>query len=444
MTTPYLDERLLQALQSQISPQTARELAASLGVSQPTLSRALGRQAQLAVLGQARSTRYALFRDIRGLGHHFPIIRVQADGTSARVGALLSLAGEQFYVRWDTGKDQPFEDLPWFAWDMRPQGFLGRALIQQHPELSLPNRWQDWNSEDILQWLVLHGSACPGNLIIGEPAFQDWQDHEARHRQSAVSQGERETAYPSLANHALQGSGYGSSAGGEQPKFSAMRLGEDGAYQEVLVKFSPPMDTPAGQRWADLLVCEHLALQLLAEAEGCDMAARSVVVIAGGRTFLEVERFDRIGLTGRRGMVSLEAVNAEFLGLKEQTWEAATTALFESRQISQTDHDVLLRRTVFAQLIANTDRHFGNISFFIDEADRLTLAPAYDMLPMAFAPVNNEVIERPLPIARARTSTLAFWDWGKELAERYWQRVQEDDRISNTFKQAISSRPDSR
>lgn len=199
MTTPNLDERLLQTLASQAAPQSAKALATALGISQPTLSRALRRlgNQQLAVLGQARSTRYALFRDIRGMGHHFPVIRIGADGSSVRAGELLALSGDQFYVRWDSGSGsgQAYEDLPWFAWDMRPQGFLGRALIQQHPELSLPNRWQDWSSEDILQWLVLHGSACPGNLIIGEPAFQDWQDHEARHQQSAIPHEDRPIAY---------------------------------------------------------------------------------------------------------------------------------------------------------------------------------------------------------------------------------------------------------
>lgn len=215
----------------------------------------------------------------------------------------------------------------------------------------------------------------------------------------------------------------------------------DSDYQEVLVKFSPPMETAAGQRWADLLVCEHLALQLLTEEEADHgLATLSELIVAGGRAFLEVERFDRIGLTGRRGMVSLEAVNAEFLGLKEQTWEAAAAALLAGRHINKADHDALLRRTVFAQLIANTDRHFGNISFFMDDAGRLTLAPAYDMLPMAFAPVNNEVIERAFPTVRPRTDTLAYWAWGQDLAECYWQRVQEDTRISNAFKQIASTR----
>ncbi|MDP2229046.1 MAG: type II toxin-antitoxin system HipA family toxin YjjJ [Moraxellaceae bacterium] len=442
MTSPNLDERLLQSLRRQTAPRTAKELATDLDVSQPTLSRALGRLgSQVAVLGQARSTRYALVRGIRDMGHRFPITRIGTDGTPECVGELIALAGEQFFVQWKAGNSKTFEDLPWFVWDMRPQGFLGRALLQQHPELSLPGRWQDWSSDDILQWLTLYGSSCPGDLIIGEAAFQGWLEREARHQPMAIALPDRTTAYPVLAANTLQGSGYGSSAGGEQPKFSALRMKGDSDYQEVLVKFSPPMDTAAGQRWADLLMCEHLALQLLTEEEADHgLATHSELIMAGGRAFLEVERFDRIGVAGRRGMVSLEAVNAEFLGLKEQTWEAAAAALLAGRQINKADHDALLRRTVFAQLIANTDRHFGNISFFMDDAGRLTLAPAYDMLPMAFAPVNNEVIERAFPTVRPRTDTLAYWARGQDLAERYWQRVQEDTRISNAFKQVVSTR----
>ena len=440
MASPTLDERLLQTLQRQASPQTSKELALELNISQPTLSRALNRLGnQVAVLGRARSTRYGAIREIRGMGHRFPLTSIGIDGNPARVGELISLTGDQCFVQWETGSSNAYEDLPWFIWDMRPQGFLGRALLQQHPELKLPGRWQDWRSDDILQWLTLHGSSCPGNLIVGEAAFQNWQEQAMRHPEMAIALGDRTSRYVDLATHALQGSGYGSSAGGEQPKFFAMRANADGSFQEVLVKFSPPMDSAAGQRWADLLICEHLALQLLAEEEAAHgLATHSELIIAGGRVFLEVERFDRISLAGRRGVVSLEAVNAEFLGLKEQTWESAAAALITQRRISQADHDILLRRTVFAQLIANTDRHFGNISFFFDEGERLSLTPAYDMLPMAFAPVNNEVIERAFPVARPRTETLVFWSWGKDLAARYWQRAQDDCRISEAFKQAIA------
>jgi len=38
-----------------------------------------------------------------------------------------------------------------------------------------------------------------------------------------------------------------------------------------------------------------------------------------------------------------------------------------------------------ARLIANTDMHLGNLTFHVEGTFRL--APAYDMLPMAYAPL---------------------------------------------------------
>ena len=61
----------------------------------------------------------------------------------------------------------------------------------------------------------------------------------------------------------------------------------------------------AEQRWADLLVCEHLALQALAMLPGLAAAPSAIVVQHAGRTLLEVERFDRHGLWGRSPLVSL-------------------------------------------------------------------------------------------------------------------------------------------
>lgn len=37
-------------------------------------------------------------------------------------------------------------------------------------------------------------------------------------------------------------------------------------------------------------------------------------------------------------------------------------------------------------LIANTDRHFGNVTLFDRYEGPFELAPAYDLLPMLFAP----------------------------------------------------------
>ncbi len=68
---------------------------------------------------------------------------------------------------------------------------------------------------------------------------------------------------------------------------------------------------------------------------------------------------------------------------------------------------------------------------------RWQLAPAYDMLPMFYAPVAGEVVERDwasqLPCPNAET--LAVWLQAKQLAQQFWQSVAGDVRISDGFRE---------
>jgi hypothetical protein len=82
--------------------------------------------------------------------------------------------------------------------------------------------------------------------------------------------------------------------------------------RHVLVKFSPPVETEVGQRWSDLLIAEHLALETLSAA-GIS-SAMSRIFRFETRTYLEVDRFDRVGLTGRVGVTSLSAIDTGFYG----------------------------------------------------------------------------------------------------------------------------------
>ena len=75
----------------------------------------------------------------------------------------------------------------------------------------------------------------------------------------------------------------------------------------MIVKFSGSGGSPAVPRWSDLLVCEHLALQMLAAQPG-HPAAPSRIVQHAGPTFLENERFDRHGDFGRSSVVTLTAL----------------------------------------------------------------------------------------------------------------------------------------
>jgi serine/threonine protein kinase HipA of HipAB toxin-antitoxin module len=149
------------------------------------------------------------------------------------------------------------------------------------------------------------------------------------------------------------------------------------------------------------------------------------------RTFLEVERFDRVGMRGRTPAVSLTAVDAEFAGTGSN-WTTAADALFDARRITGADARDMSRLDFFGGLIANTDRHFGNISLIpTDEGrTRFRLAPAYDMLPMYYRPREGEELNWEVyNIVSAGT-----WPDMHEAAKAFWQEASVDTRISKPFR----------
>jgi hypothetical protein len=424
MSTDNQENMLLAALYDR--PLPARRLRQILGnISPATLSR-LTRQAgtKIVSFGQARSTTYARPRDVRGLGFKFPVYRIDQDGNANQAGELWSLHGG---YRWQgIGEWMPelYTHLPWFIEDMRPDGFVGRALVHRLSlDLGLPDRLSDWKDDDVLAALSRRGEDAMGDLIVGEESVMRYLKNIRSVTPADVSR------YPELASAALAGDPAGSSAGGEQPKFSAL-VQRDGSPRQVLVKFSPQVSTPHGQRWSDLLVCEHLALNVL-DRFGVPAASSAIHQLAD-RTFLEVERFDRIGMRGRSPAASLTVVDAEFTGTGS-IWTKAADALLDARRITEADARDMSRLDFFGGLIANTDRHFGNISLIpTDEGrSRFRLAPAYDMLPMYYRPPREgeELNWGVYNIVSAGT-----WPDMHEAAKAFWLEASGDTRISEHFR----------
>jgi len=199
----------------------------------------------------------------------------------------------------------------------------------------------------------------------------------------------------------------------------------------VIVKFSPAGSAPADQRLRDLLVCEHLALHTLAQA-GLP-AAQTRIVMAGGRVFLEARRFDRTA-AGRIGMVSLLVYDSEYVGQMDD-WAATARRMAQRRLLTEQDASHLRLLEAYGVLIANTDRHYGNISLLLDNDD-WRLSPTYDMLPMLYAPINGELVPREFSdrALRPTANTLAEWPQARALALHFWQAAAADERISSEFR----------
>ena len=426
-------ERVLHVLHQVGGVGTSTELQTRLGLSQPTVSRALSalvKQGRLLKVGAARSQQYLLPRHIEGVGSQIGIVRIDTQGRVSPFARMVALPGGRFWVNEADGLTQLHDGLPWFLDDMRPQGFMGQTFVQNHPELSLPADLRHWNDDHALKAMVLAGDDLPGNLIVGEQALASYLSGV---RQTAVVQ-QPEVDYPRLAMLAMQGAQPGSSAGGEQPKFSALVNG-----QAMLVKFSPSGDAPGDERSRDLLVCEHIALQTLAAA-GLP-AAESQIVIAGGRVFLQSKRFDRTD-KGRIGMVSLLVYDAQYVG-EMDNWSATAQRMAARQLMTSQDAQQLQLLEAYGLLIANTDRHYGNISFLLQDDD-WRLSPTYDMLPMLYAPVKGELVERDFASRKLQPTshTLAVWPQAKQLAQQFWHSVAADTRVSDAFKALAQANAD--
>ncbi|MDR2214293.1 MAG: type II toxin-antitoxin system HipA family toxin YjjJ [Nevskiaceae bacterium] len=419
---------------------SAAEIGAALGVSQPTVSRLLAAAGGSVVrFGKARATRYALSRTVARAGSQWPLYRITALGRAELLGHLHALHGGYLFASTAARpaflhgqfRSGLFPGLPWFLDDQRPQGFLGRAFARRVAEsIGASSDLTVWQADDIVLALLLHGEDAPGDLILGEPSLQ-------RALRQIVQTGglipsvERERAYPLHAELALRGEDIGSSAGGEQPKFTAI-LDDAGCHRAVIVKFSERAGTAAAQRWADLLYCEHLA-NLTLNDHGLP-AAHNQIVVADGRVFLQSTRFDRTAERGRRGFISLAALDAACYGHGRIDWWQFAPTLARDGWLTSEDARRLALYGWFGALIANSDMHLGNAGLILTDARPLALAPAYDMLPMAFRPATNgEVIERryalPLPTPELRD----LWHEAVVVALNFWERVAQCAMISDGF-----------
>ncbi|PTX95894.1 type II toxin-antitoxin system HipA family toxinoxin YjjJ [Spartobacteria bacterium LR76] len=424
---------------------SAAELARTAGVSQPTISRALHQLGEMVVrIGSGRSARYGFAAPIEDLGADWPLYLFGADGAPEQIGSLHLLLGGKVWIERNTSRweslfdpffpDNVFPDLPWFLDEYRPQGFLGRAFALKHgralgQEGTNPGAW---NARAVVEGMVRFGEDFPGAFVLGREALRT----ALASRPAPVARASRDREYPMLAEHALGGALIGSSAGGEQPKFVIEQDSPEGRRQ-LIVKFSPPMAEPMGQRWADLLQAEHIAGEVLREYG--ITAAWSEILDAGGRRFLEVERFDRTQEGGRVPVVSLRALAAALLDTFGEPWPREAEELRQTGWLSEAEAGELASIWRFGRLIANTDMHDGNASLILSPAKPARLAPVYDMLPMGYRPDTASGQIPGLSQDLAAEEIAASFPKEREMAGRFWTALAGSKMVSPGFREIAAS-----
>lgn len=217
---------------------TAAELAAALGVSQPTISRrlkSLQQSGSVVMIGRARSARYSLVRSIPALRPPYPMPLYEIDerGGAHLRGECTPLSPAGTLVRGSPLPFRPFSDIeetvfpgaPFYLEYLRPEGFLGRNLARRLADDSgFARDPRDWDEDQMFRFLVGHGADLPGALLLGRSALET----ALRHEPQPIGQVEQATAFTRLAEESLAGAPPGSSAGGEQPKFTAYLAGAQG------------------------------------------------------------------------------------------------------------------------------------------------------------------------------------------------------------------------
>jgi hypothetical protein len=313
---------------------------------------------------------------------------------------------------------------------LRPQGFLGRLQARKLALNGLAPDPEHWPLATQL-FAALHLHDAPGALVLGEPGMPTSTQpatllptHDMAELACALDAHSADVAATLPA---------GSSAGGEQPKLLATL--DTGLH--VLVKFTPPLGTPFGQRWHDLLHTEAVALQTLAEHGVA--AARCTVVSSAQRSYLISERFDRIGPRGRRHVVSVGAAHAAFVPGPYQHWAATCEALAKQRRLGNAlDAQTARLLWQFGRLIGNTDMHSGNLSLVLDASlpllkGRFSLAPAYDMLSMRWRP--DPMLGGAADYAPFEPDALSLAGPAAPMARAFWQALAENEKVSHALRE---------
>ena len=429
---------LIKILQAHPAIPTAELCKRLGGIDRSTLTRRLAALGEAVISrGGSRRTAYALRRALRGSDASIPVYRIDEFGRGHQAGVLdciqpmgtALLFHEPFiWPLQNAMQDGWFDGLPYPLVDARPQGFLGRNFARHYAMvLRVSENPEVWSDDDILHVLSSVGFDLPGNLILGDASYRQFLEQGAV--RTALTEQDISVAYPARANSAMVLGDAGSSAAGEFPKFIALR-NIDGALADVIVKFSGSEHSAAVTRWADLLICEHLALEAL-ESEMSISAARSRIYQFAGRTFLEVVRFDRHGVSGRSSVCTLHSLNAALLGMSSSSWAQVSVRMLKEKLISAGTARTMELLWWFGRLIGNSDMHEGNLAFRAS----MELTPAYDMLPMMFAPApGGEVPAREFKPVPPLPGERESWQRAAAAAIVYWRRCAQDVRVSDGFR----------
>jgi HipA-like C-terminal domain len=435
-----VDEKLTKLLARE-GPLSAPEAADRLHVTPMTINnRAKAIGSNILVLGRGKHTRYALPNNNLTGQSQWRLYWVDVQGELSELAIVSYVQPDTLHVYGRGVNTRTDDELPWFLWPLKLRGYLGRAAKYRLGSVarswdSHPEKWPLAQQVFAAQSEALEHA---GAILWGEDSVQVWQKSTKEVGHSEDEKALLQT-YDDLADRTTAGQVAGSSADGEQAKFSTLISGKENQAREVLVKFSPPHGTPFGDRWRDLLHSEAIAADVLRDF-GFD-TPQTRALSSDKRTFLESARIDRNGTSGRRHLLPLFAVHKIFTPGDERNWIDTVARLASQKRISNAAVETTQTLYSFGQLIGNSDMHFGNLGvILLSPADiskgRFTLAPCYDMLPMRFKPeAHSEFSYTHFSAELSPTLPKSVTNRALEMAREFWLRVSDTSPVSAKWRE---------
>jgi hypothetical protein len=427
-------------------PLAAPDAAARLNVTPMTINnRAKAAGSQMLILGRGKNTRYALPNAALTGQSQWPLYWVAADGDIREFATVSYALPNVLHVYGHAISSLTNGEFPWFLTPLALRGYLGRAA---RPRLGAVAQPWDTHPE---QWPFAQQIFAAQSGALEHAGAVLWGDESVGAWQNSIKQTPHFDdpttllkIYDELAKSTTIGPIAGSSADGEQPKFSTRVVDASGTVREVLVKFSPQRNTPFGDRWHDLLFAEAIASNVLRDF-GFDVPATRVLS-SPNRTYLESARIDRAGAIGRRHLLPLKAVHSTFTHGSQRHWADTVYKLAAQKRIAQTAIATTQTLFAFGNLIGNTDMHFGNLGVIAESPEqiakgRFDLAPCYDMLPMRFKPeAHNDFGYTPFEAELSAALPHAIASLARVMAGEFWQCVAEETRVSESWRQFARDR----
>ena len=134
-------------------------------------------------------------------------------------------------------------------------------------------------------------------------------------------------------------------------------------------------------------------------------------------------------------MISLGTLEDAFLAQPSADWSAAAAMLEQEGWISAAEARSLRWIWCFGDLIANTDMHRANASFWFGDERPYVLTPFYDMLPMLYAPGSQgDLSERTFSPRPPIAAVMDVWPNAAAAAAAFWERAATDEGLSNLFR----------